>query len=125
MTSNQTTSFPRILTDEEYDRAYDALRDNGQRLGYQISHTATAEMVFHVLASVGVFLPAPTPDTDTCTALYLPHDPDEYGAELLGEWQQCEDEPGHEGTFHESGNTGWPEGAAGSVPARTADEKTS
>ncbi|MGW0786139.1 hypothetical protein [Streptomyces sp. NPDC002913] len=72
----------------------------------------------------GVFLPPPPPDPDTCTAQYLPHDPEEYGTDMLGEWQQCTDDPGHAGDYHENGEVGWPEGVPGSRPARTADEET-
>ncbi|MFD9850547.1 hypothetical protein [Streptomyces parvus] len=116
MTSTQPTA-PRILTEEEYELAYERLTRaayrNGSRLGEAAAHDALTE----TLAAVGVFIPAPDPEPDTCTARYLPHDADEFGPDILGVWQQCEDDPGHEGDRHESGEVSWPDEYPGALPA--------
>ena len=77
------------------------------------------------LAAVGVFPPPPGPeelDTQCCTALFLPHDAEELDAFTLGMWQQCGDDPGHDGPAHDSGEFSWADGGPGTVPARPARE---
>jgi hypothetical protein len=84
------------------------------------------EIVSAALAAVGVFSPIPVPESlePSCTALYLPNVPDQFDASIFGEWQQCADEPGHEGDYHENPDVGWSDGSPGSVPAGAADEMT-
>ncbi|MEV0012879.1 hypothetical protein [Streptomyces sp. NPDC047973] len=116
MTSHQQPPPPRILTEEEYELAYKRLTAaayrNGSRLGEGAAHDALTE----TLAAVGVFTPAPEPEPDTCAALYLPHDIAKFGPDTLGIWQQCGEDPGHDGD-HDNGEMGWGDRMPGAVPA--------
>ncbi|WP_331719465.1 hypothetical protein [Streptomyces sp. NBC_01174] len=116
MTSDQQPS-PRILTDEEYELAYKRLRAAVDRNGSQLGETAAHEVLTETLAAVGVFIPAPEPEPDTCAALYLPHDIEEFGPDTLGVWQQCADDPGHDGAAHDNGEVTWRDAMPGAVPA--------
>ncbi|MFD4021193.1 hypothetical protein [Streptomyces sindenensis] len=91
----------------------DAVRQAARRHGVR-GHVAE-EIAYDALAAAGVFNEPPQPEPDTCTAQYLPHDPDAYEPDMLGVWQQCEDDPGHDGR-HDAGEASWPEGAPGSIP---------
>ncbi|MYV63866.1 hypothetical protein GTW37_36700 [Streptomyces sp. SID4931] len=103
----------RVLTAREMravrDAAHAAVRRHGVR-----GHVAE-EIAYDALAAAGVFNEPPQPDPDTCTAQFLPHNSDAFEPDVLGVWQQCEDDPGHDGR-HDSGDTNWLDGAFGSIP---------
>ncbi|ONI48513.1 hypothetical protein [Streptomyces sp. IB2014 011-1] len=123
MSKNQTYSglhLPdgmRVLSAAEMRRVHDAASAAARRHG--VRGYIAAEIVFDALATAGVFNEPLSPDPDTCTAQYLPHDPAEFDADTLGVWQQCDEEPGHDDD-HDSGEIGWPEGAPGSLPPKAA-----
>uniref|UniRef100_UPI003F4969C4 hypothetical protein n=1 Tax=unclassified Streptomyces TaxID=2593676 RepID=UPI003F4969C4 len=106
----------RILTPPEMRAIHDGVRAAARRHG--VSGEAADEIGFDALAAAGLFLPPPDPDPDTCGALYLPHEIGAFEPDMLGQWQQCEDEPGHPGDEHTSGDTEWDDGRPGAVPAR-------
>jgi hypothetical protein len=114
---------PRILTDDEYERVYRAAVDAAGPHTSSLGRYTLGEIVAATLAAAQVFEPAPEPDPDTCSALYLPHDPEEFGPDALGAWQQCEGQPGHDGTTHDSGEMEWTDAMPGALPARTADQQ--
>ncbi|MGW2793596.1 hypothetical protein ACWC9H_27205 [Streptomyces sp. NPDC001251] len=107
----------RILTGDEYRAAFDALRGATHRHGSRLGITAAHEALVETLAALRVFTPPLDPDPDSCTALYLPTDPDEYDADTLGYWQQCADEPGHDGDDHDSGDASWTDNDPHTRPA--------
>ncbi|MBH1934122.1 hypothetical protein I5Q34_07405 [Streptomyces sp. AV19] len=111
------TTTPRILTDAEYDAAYARLTDAAYRHGSRLGTNAAHDVLTETLAAVGLFAPAPEPDLDTCTAQYLPTDIDLFGPDLLGQWQQCTDEPGH-ADHHDSIDLVWGDDSPGALPAR-------
>lgn len=124
MSTNATLQLPapyRVLTDEEYDAAYAAAREAAQGSGQTVPYAVLDEMARAMLAAVGVFTPAPEPEPDACTAMYLPHDAEEFGPDLLGQWQQCADEAGHDGR-HDNGEVSWRDDLPGALPARTEGE---
>ncbi|MDX3434408.1 hypothetical protein PV664_37070 [Streptomyces sp. ME01-18a] len=110
-------STPRTLTEEEYELAYTRLTAIAHRNGSRLSRGTAHEALAETLAAIGVFTPAPEPEPDTCTALYLPHDTEEFGPDVFGAWQQCGDDPGHDGTDHDSGEVRWNDLLPGAVPA--------
>ncbi|MGW1839620.1 hypothetical protein [Streptomyces sp. NPDC002067] len=112
----------RVLTDAEYDTAYARLTSAAQRHGSRLTAPAAHDALVATLAAAGVFLPAPEPDPDTCPARFLPYDGEDFGADMHGEWQQCADEPGHDGDSHDSGEIGWSDGAPGALPATAGGE---
>ncbi len=112
----------RILTEEEYDAAYDALRGAAYRHGSRLASRAVHEALTESLAVLGVFTPPIDADPEYCTALYLPTDPEAFGADMLGHWQQCADEPGHDGDDHDSGNTSWSDGDPNTIPSTAAQD---
>ncbi|MFH8350226.1 hypothetical protein [Streptomyces sp. NPDC018045] len=110
----------RILTPRQARAVHDAVRAAARRRG--VRGEAADEISCDALAAAGIFLPPPGPAPDTCGARYLPHDAEEFGPELLGQWQQCTDEPGHPGHEHAAGDTEWDDGDPGAVPARPQTE---
>ncbi|MEU5959261.1 hypothetical protein [Streptomyces sp. NPDC047525] len=123
MPTDPTVPLPdgmRVLSDAEYDAAFKALRGH---VDYP-AVASPADALTDTLAAIGVFLPPLDPEPDTCTALYLPHRADQVTADVLGVWQQCADEPGHDpADVHDSGEFEWRDGDMGAVPARPADEE--
>ncbi|MGW2793594.1 hypothetical protein ACWC9H_27195 [Streptomyces sp. NPDC001251] len=128
MTENTTAPQPhgmeplpapmRVMSAQEARRVHDAVRAAARRR--QVTASAADEVSYDALAAAGVFLaPDPLDDPDLCTARYLPHDPDEFGPDLLGVWQQCADEPGHDGDDHDTGELNWRDGMPGAIPATT------
>ncbi|MGW6569973.1 hypothetical protein [Streptomyces sp. NPDC054975] len=97
-----------ILTDDQYTAA---LKAAGSVLGQGgvSSHWIDAT-VSATLAAVGLLSPPPTPDPDTCTAMFA--DPD-------GEWWQCSDDPDHDGDSHDGGDWGWSDSDPDTIPRRT------
>lgn len=125
MSTNQAPQLPapyRLLTDAEYDAAYARLAEAAHRHGRRLTATGIHEALTEALAVLGVFNPVPVPDPDGCTAQYLPHDAEEFGPDLLGHWQQCQEDPGHGTTDHDSGDLSWDDGTPGAVPARVEGE---
>lgn len=121
MSANQTPDRQlRILTDDEYERAYSRLRSAAFRHGSELGASAAQDVLTETLAAADVFLPAPAPEPQSCTALYLPHDPEQFGPDMLGVWQQCADETGH-GVDHDSGDMSWSDSMPGAVPATGAE----
>lgn len=116
MTSTQPPA-PRILTEEEYDLAYERLADAAYRNGSRLGETAAHGALTETLAAIGVFIPAPDAEAHTCTARYLPHDAAQFDVDILGVWQQCADDPGHDGTEHDSGDLSWSDEHPGALPA--------
>lgn len=120
MSKNQTLAglhLPegmRVLSAAEMRAVRDAVHASARRQGVR-GHVAE-EIAFDSLAAAGVFNQPPAPDPDTCTAQYLPHDPEQFEADTLGVWQQCQDGPGH-GADHDSGDTSWSDSTPGSLPA--------
>lgn len=107
----------RILDDAEYDQAVTAAREAGRRDNVG---TVTAEdMASAALIAVGLFPPPDTEqlDTDCCTAQLLPWESEAVDVNSLGVWQQCGDEPGHDGDDHDNGEFSWSDGQPGTVPA--------
>ncbi|GGU50937.1 hypothetical protein [Streptomyces violascens] len=92
----------RILTEAEYDAASQpltaAMTGHGNRLGSLVAQ----EILTETLAAMGVFTHTPT--LGTCTALYLPTNPDLFDATTIGQWQHCGDDP-------DSGDVAWSDGA--------------
>ncbi|MEU7230032.1 hypothetical protein [Streptomyces chrestomyceticus] len=109
----------RLLSQPELRAVHDGVRAAARRRG--VTGEAADEISFAGLAAAGLFLPPPAPDPHTCTALYLPHEPGAYVPEMLGQWQQCDDEPGHE-DVHSNGDTEWSDDTPGAVPAGTTTE---
>ncbi|MFJ2110781.1 hypothetical protein ACIOEX_02440 [Streptomyces sp. NPDC087850] len=116
MTTNQTSTSLRILTTEEYDRAYDRLTSAAYRHGSRLGDIAAHDALTETLAAIGVFTPAPDIEPFTCTARFVPNDAEQYEPDMLGVWQQCQDEPGHEGTDHDSGDLSWADDMPGALP---------
>ncbi|WP_158713521.1 hypothetical protein [Streptomyces sp. NRRL F-525] len=123
MSTNPTPESPdlpdgmRLLSHEEMRAVGDAVRASARRTGVR-GHLAD-EIAYDALAAAGVFNQPPEPSPDECTALYLPYDAQEFGADgLLGVWQQCGGEPGHDGDEHDNGEVIWHDGRPGAVPAR-------
>ncbi|WP_330346641.1 hypothetical protein OG858_47430 (plasmid) [Streptomyces europaeiscabiei] len=123
----------RVLDLDEFQTAVHAARREAQRYRprLDVDHGMAEEMVSAALATAGVFIPAPAPeslDTECCTALYLPWEPEAATAETLGVWQQCGDEPGHDDADgHDNGEFTWVDGRPGTVPAQLphpTDEET-
>ncbi|MFI9005480.1 hypothetical protein [Streptomyces sp. NPDC053541] len=108
----------RILDTEEYDRAITAARKAGRRDGVGLS--VAEEIAAAALISAGLFPPAHVEELDAecCTAQCLAWDAEGVDPRSLGEWHQCGDEPGHEGTDHDNGEFAWSDGQPGTVPAR-------
>ncbi|MFF4709578.1 hypothetical protein [Streptomyces sp. NPDC001297] len=107
----------RILQPDEYDRAVKA----GVRAARSTGRATVQEITDAVLAELGLFSPPIEPDEldpECCTAQSLPYDPEECDVYTLGQWQQCGDEPGHDGDNHDNGEFGWSDGQPGTVPAR-------
>ncbi|MEU5547936.1 hypothetical protein AB0G85_37465 [Streptomyces sioyaensis] len=48
---------------------------------------------------------------------------EEATSDMLGVWQQCGDEAGHDGDEHDNGEFTWADGQPGAIPARTADQE--
>lgn len=122
----------RILDRDEYTTAVAAARAALDRFHPRprLDHGMLEELTTAALAAVGVFEPAPVPESlvpDTCTALYLPHETDLYGPHapdhhrnLLGQWQQCAAAPGHDDDgWHHGPNLSWRDTDPCAVPART------
>ncbi|MGW2724907.1 hypothetical protein [Streptomyces sp. NPDC001492] len=127
MSTNPTPKTPelpdgmRVLSHREMRAVHDAVRTSARRAGVR-GHLAD-KIADDTLAAVGVFNQPPTPDPGECTAQYLPHDADEFGESgLLGVWQQCADEPGHDGDEHDNGEVTWRDTYPGALPARPAKE---
>ncbi|MGW1666466.1 hypothetical protein [Streptomyces microflavus] len=115
-TQVQVTHLPegmRVLSATEMRKVHDAARQAAHRHGVR-GHAAD-EIAYDALAAAGIFNGPSQVDPDTCTAQYLPHDPDAFGPDMLGVWQQCADDPGHDGR-HDNGEANWSEGAPGSIP---------
>ncbi|MEU1121848.1 MULTISPECIES: hypothetical protein [unclassified Streptomyces] len=126
MTTPPAVTLPdgmRVLTREQMRAVHEAVRDAARR--HRVDGQTADEISFSALAAAGQFLPPPDPESDTCSALHLPHQANEVTADVLGVWQQCADEPGHHGHYHESdgGELGWNDGDLGAVPARPVDEE--
>lgn len=125
MSTKQTyeVSLPegmRLLTPTERRAVHAAVREAARRHG--VGTVAADEISYDALAAAGVFLPPDAPDPDMCTARYLPHWPEEAAGGMLGVWQQCADEPGHDGTDHDSGEFCWSDGDTGTLPALPAED---
>lgn len=120
MPTSPTPQIPapyRLLTDDECEAPFAALQEAAAAYGQSFPYAAAMDMVQAVLATVGVFMPPPEPEPDTCTAQYLPTDPElHHGSGLHGQWQQCAEEPGHAGR-HGRGGIGWADDAPGAVRA--------
>ncbi|SEF16384.1 hypothetical protein SAMN05428942_7259 [Streptomyces sp. 2112.2] len=126
MSTKPTPTLPapyRIATEDEYDRARQTAALIARRYGNAIGGAGLDHIVAATLAAVGVFEPAPEPEPDTCTALYLPHDPEEFGPDIFGIWQQCGHEPGHDPADGHEYDCGWDDDLPGAIPARTADQE--
>ncbi|MFJ8166520.1 hypothetical protein ACIRBY_37150 [Streptomyces sp. NPDC096136] len=106
----------RILTKAEYQQAYERMTGSASRSGNRLGRAAY-EVLDETLAAIGVFAPAPHPNPDTCTALYLPTDHEEFDRHVFAQWQQCTDEPGHDGDEHDNGEVNWADGMPGAIPA--------
>lgn len=104
----------RVLSAEEMRRVHDVVHDVARR--HRVSGPAADAISFDALAAVGVFICAPEPDPGECAALYLPHT-DDVSRGMRGVWQQCADEPGHDGE-HDNGEFTWRDDHPGAVPAR-------
>ncbi|MEU2740936.1 hypothetical protein ABZ656_37745 [Streptomyces sp. NPDC007095] len=118
----------RILEDwDEFNAAVHAAKDATHRFhpGPQnLDHGIVEEMVTAALAVAGVFTPPPalaSLDPECCTALCLPYDAEQFDAEMFGVWQQCGEDPGHDGD-HE-GDVGWADGLPGTMPARPVGDR--
>jgi hypothetical protein len=111
----------RILSADEYDAAVKA----AVRAARSVKRATVAEIANAVLAEVGLFSPPDEPDEldpEFCTSQCLPFDAEEAAAGMLGVWQQCGDEPGHDGNGHDSGEFSWTDGMPGTVPAQQTQE---
>ena len=108
---DEYTRVRRIVTQAEYDTAYDRADTAARAAGVTVPHPALSDMVRGVLAAVGLLTPPPEPDTEagTCTAQFP--DPE-------GEWWQCEQEPHGPDEGHDGGDWGWDDSAPNAVPAR-------
>ncbi|MFF4291016.1 hypothetical protein ACFY0R_37835 [Streptomyces sp. NPDC001633] len=126
MSTNPTPALPqlpdgmRILSHQDMRAVRDAAHAAARRHGVR-GHLAE-EIAFDALAAAGVFNQPPEPEPDTCSAMFLPHQREEFTPDMLGVWQQCADEPGHVDD-HDSGNTNWVDGMPGTLPARPADRE--
>ncbi|MGO4747310.1 hypothetical protein AB4212_01465, partial [Streptomyces sp. 2MCAF27] len=108
----------RILDADEYGRAVHAAREAGRRDA--VGRTTAAEMTAAALAAVGLFQPPPDAeelDAECCTALCLAWEAEAVDPHFFGEWNQCGDEPGHDGDDHDNGEFSWSDGLPGTVPA--------
>ncbi|MEV6536805.1 hypothetical protein AB0M86_45865 [Streptomyces sp. NPDC051639] len=99
---------PRILTEDEFDKAYRAARAelglHASRIGTYVVESA----VVSALAAVGIMPPPPDPEPGTCPAQF---------ADLTGEWHQCTDDMGHDtARGHEDGEWSWPHGDTVATP---------
>lgn len=120
----------RILDDwTVFDVAVHAACRELDRFGSKpkVDHGMAEEMVRAALAVAGVFTPAPaleSLDAEYCTALFVPWETEAHAPDYPGEWQQCGDEPGHEGTTHSNGQHAWKDAQPGTLPARMRGEET-
>ncbi|MCY0961457.1 hypothetical protein [Streptomyces sp. H27-H5] len=100
----------RVVTEEQYQAA---VREAGailSRAGAFAGEEPLADAVTAVLAAVGLLVPPPEPELDTCTAQF----PDE-----RGDWWQCLEDPGHEpAEGHDAGDWSWSDDSPEAVPAR-------
>jgi len=106
----------RILHTDEYDRVVKA----GVRAARSVERATTLEIAEAVLAEVGLFPPPVEPadlDSGYCTAQSLPFEAEACDAHSFGQWQQCGDEPGHDGDEHDNGDFSWSDGQPGTMPA--------
>ena len=113
----------RILDPDAYDRAVTAADVVTRRRG--AGGGVVWELTAAILTAVGVFPPPPETDeldAECCTAVFLAWEAEAVDADLLGTWQQCGDEPGHDGIEHDNGDFAWRDGQPGTVPAHTPDE---
>ncbi|MFE7665605.1 hypothetical protein [Streptomyces celluloflavus] len=118
------TPTRRILTHDEYDAAYARLKAQARLHGTQLSSNTAHAALTAALAMIDVYGPAPEPEPDTCTALYLPTNTEEDGPDILGVWQQCFFEPGHDDADGHESDCGWSDDMPGAIPARTTDQET-
>ncbi|TLQ38830.1 hypothetical protein [Streptomyces marianii] len=112
----------RILDADEYGRAIDAAREAGRRDG--VGWKTAEEMAAAALVAAGLFPPPPDAEeleAECCTALSVAWEAEAVDPHSLGEWNQCGDEPGHDGDDHDNGEFAWSDGMPGTVPARTAE----
>ncbi|MEU1133358.1 hypothetical protein ABZ383_26475 [Streptomyces sp. NPDC005900] len=110
----------RVLSVEEMRRVHDVVRAAARR--HNVTGWQADEISFGALAAVGVFVQPPAAESGTCTAQFVPHEDNPEAADILGVWQQCGMDVGHDpADGHEGADTGWPDGAPGSIPARPVE----
>jgi hypothetical protein len=104
----------RILTEDEFETAYQAARGELGMHGPRIAASLITEAIAAALATDGILTPAPEADPDTCSAMF---------ADPQGGWHQCSDDPGHDpANDHDSGEWSWPH-AVGQAEARVTPEE--
>lgn len=106
VTNYENRDFRRVLCEEEWKAVIKAVQSVNR---YGLGVIAALDYATAALAAVGILSPSPTPEPGTCTALY----PDD-----VGDWMQCQEEPGHDGKDHDSGEWGWSDNSPNSIPPR-------
>ncbi|MFK0292471.1 hypothetical protein ACIQU6_18610 [Streptomyces sp. NPDC090442] len=69
MSRNHDSAAPsRILTEDEYEQAYSRLASAARRQGSWLGADAAHQALAEALAAIGVAVPTPEPEADTCTS---------------------------------------------------------
>ncbi|MFD7121924.1 hypothetical protein ACFWAA_33525 [Streptomyces sp. NPDC059922] len=104
----------RVLTDDEYEAAYQAARSEMGPYGPRMGGATIESALDAALAMVGILAPPPEPEPETCTAQFADH---------AGGWHQCAEDPDHDpAEGHSDGEWSWPHGENQARPEPTEDD---
>ncbi|KOG85998.1 hypothetical protein [Streptomyces varsoviensis] len=99
-----------VISEERYASVVESARGSLGKWADAMGEAKVEEVVTTVLAGAGFLTPPPEPEPGQCSALF----PDE-----VGDWWQCEGEPGHDpAEGHDTGEWSWPNDAPEAIPPR-------